>query len=56
MRKPFFIALAQYEGIIKKYFTHTVGYPINNPIYYKDVTPSRDSQFIQTTILPQEVL
>jgi len=29
-----------------------VGYPFNNPIFYKDVTHSRGSQFIQTTILP----
>ncbi len=41
---------------MKKYFTHTVGYPINDQNLYKDSTPSRGSQFIQTYILPKEAL
>jgi len=41
---------------MKKYFTYTVGYPINDQNLYKDSTPSRGSQFIQSYILPKEAL
>ena len=52
----YFFLNKPYKGLSEKYFTHAVDYPINDPIFYKDVTPSRGSQFIQTTILPQQVL
>jgi len=56
MRELFFFIINPFKGFSEKYFTHAVGYPLDDPIFYKDSTPSRGSQFIQTTILPQEVL
>ena len=41
------------EGFFRKYFTHTVGYPINDPIFYKDVTPFQGFP-ISTYIYPSE--
>ena len=40
MRKPFFIVLTLSGGIIEKYFTPSRGFPINDQIFYKDVTPA----------------
>ena len=44
MRKPFFIVLTLSGGIIEKYFTPFRGFPINDQIFYKDVTPSGGSE------------
>jgi len=39
--------------IFRKYFTHTVGYPINDPIFYKEFTPFQGFP-ISTYIYPSE--
>ncbi|WP_433896397.1 hypothetical protein [Sphingobacterium mizutaii] len=34
------------KKVIENYFTHAVGYPSSDPIFYKDVTPT--GGFFQT--------
>src|SRR5690606_32206668 len=42
--------------IAEKYFTPARGYPLDNAHFYKDFTPYRGSQFLQTPPLPKETL
>ncbi|WP_093094989.1 hypothetical protein [Sphingobacterium mizutaii] len=40
------------KKVIENYFTHAVGYPSSDPIFYKDVTPT--GVFSKPKILPSE--
>jgi len=42
--------------IAEKYFTPARGYPADKAPFYKDFTPYRGSQFLQTPPLPKEAL
>jgi len=56
MRKLFLLFYFQKRKLAEKYFTHAVGYPLIVTTFYKYFTPSRGSQFIQTSIIPKEAL